>query len=79
MRALWAKGWCLFIDFKAKIIISVDADFLELGWLHNFHRQFSRLENIEKMNRLVAFDSYYSLTGHADIRVRIKPSQQLMR
>ncbi|AGH95727.1 TAT-variant-translocated molybdopterin oxidoreductase [Pseudobdellovibrio exovorus] len=65
---------------RAKMIVSVDADFLGT-WLTpvNFTRQFTDgRKNIETMNRLVSFDSTYSLTGaNADIRYRIKPSQQL--
>lgn len=65
---------------KAKMIVSVDADFLG-AWLSpmTFTKQFGEgRKDIEKMSRLVAFDSNYSLTGaNADIRVKIKPSQQL--
>lgn len=65
---------------RAKMIVSIDADFLG-AWLTpvNFTRQFTAgRKNIESMNRLVSFDSTYSLTGaNADIRYRIKPSQQL--
>ncbi len=65
---------------KAQIIVSIDADFLGT-WLAptTFTRQFSGArKEIEKMNRLVMFDSNYSLTGaNADLRIRIKPSQQL--
>lgn len=65
---------------KAKIIISIDADFLGT-WLApvQFTRQFAAgRKKIEHMNRLISFDSQYSLTGaNADIRFKIKPSQQL--
>ncbi len=65
---------------KAKIIISVDADFLGT-WLMptTFSRQFATArKDIENMPKLVVFDSAYSLTGaNADVRVRIKPSQQI--
>lgn len=65
---------------KAKVIVSVDADFLGT-WLTpvTFTKQFSSArKDIKNMNKLVAFDSGYSLTGaNADVRVRIKPSQQL--
>ena len=69
-------------DFEnAKTIVSIDADFLGT-WLTpvNFTRQFSAgRKEIEKMNRLYSFDSTYSLTGaNADIRFKIKPSQQLL-
>lgn len=65
---------------KAKTIVSIDADFLGT-WLTPVHftRQFSMArKNIEDMNRLYSFDSTYSLTAaNADIRFKIKPSQQL--
>jgi MoCo/4Fe-4S cofactor protein with predicted Tat translocation signal len=65
---------------KAKVIVSIDADFLGT-WLTpiTFTRQYSAgRKNIEKMNRMISFDSTYSLTGaNADIRFKIKPSQQL--
>jgi molybdopterin-containing oxidoreductase family iron-sulfur binding subunit len=65
---------------KAKMIVSVDADFLGT-WLMPtvFTKQFSKTrKDFAKMSRLVTFDSNYSLTGaNSDIRVRIKPSQQL--
>ncbi len=64
----------------AKMIVSIDADFLGT-WISPvaFTRQFSAgRKNIEKMSRMVSFDSTYSLTGaNADIRFKIKPSQQL--
>lgn len=65
---------------KAETIVSVDADFLGT-WLTPvaFTKQFSSArKNPASMNRLYSFDSTYSLTGsNADIRFRIKPSQQL--
>ena len=65
---------------KAKVIVSVDADFLGT-WLAPtaFSKQFAEARRSpEKMNKLVMFDSGYSLTGaNADVRVRIKPSLQL--
>ena len=65
---------------KAKIIVSVDADFLGT-WLAPtaFTRQFAAgRKDPATMNKLVSFDSNYSLTGaNADIRVKIKPSQQV--
>lgn len=65
---------------KAKTIVSIDADFLG-SWLTptSFSRQFSSgRKNLETMNRLISFDSTYSLTGaNADVRFKIKPSQQL--
>jgi molybdopterin-containing oxidoreductase family iron-sulfur binding subunit len=65
---------------KAKMIVSVDADFLGT-WLTpvTFNKQFSAgRKDIKNMSKLVVFDSNYSLTGaNADVRVRIKPSQQI--
>ena len=65
---------------KAKVIVSIDADFLGT-WLMptTFTKQFSAARrDIKNMSKLVVFDSHYSLTGaNADVRVRIKPSQQL--
>jgi len=65
---------------KAKMIVSIDADFLGT-WLNptQFTKQFSAArKDPKKMSKLVSFDSTYSLTGgNADIRFRIKPSQQL--
>lgn len=65
---------------KAKMIVSVDADFLGT-WIAPtaFTNQFAAgRKDVKNMNRLVSFDSTYSLTGaNADIRVKIKPSQQL--
>lgn len=65
---------------KAKMIVSVDADFLGT-WISPtaFTNQFVQgRKDIKNMNRMVSFDSNYSLTGaNADIRVKIKPSQQL--
>ncbi|HEY1078868.1 MAG TPA: TAT-variant-translocated molybdopterin oxidoreductase, partial [Bdellovibrio sp.] len=65
---------------KAKMIVSIDADFLGT-WIAPtaFTNQFvNGRKDIKNMNRLVSFDSNYSLTGaNADIRMKIKPSQQL--
>ncbi len=65
---------------KADVIVSIDADFLGT-WLTPvaFTRQFSAgRKDIKTMSKLVVFDSNYSLTGaNADVRVRIKPSQQI--
>ncbi len=65
---------------EAKVIVSVDADFLGT-WINPtaFTKQYSLgRKDIKNMSKLIAFDSNYSLTGaNADIRVRIKPSQQL--
>ncbi|MBX3019813.1 MAG: TAT-variant-translocated molybdopterin oxidoreductase [Bdellovibrionaceae bacterium] len=65
---------------RAKMIISVDGDFLGTYHMTNqLSKQFADGRRDPKtMNRLVAFESTYSLTGaNADIRVRIKPTQQL--
>lgn len=65
---------------KAKMIVSIDADFLGT-WISPtaFTNQFvNGRKDIKNMNRMVSFDSNYSLTGaNADIRMKIKPSQQL--
>lgn len=65
---------------KARVIVSIDADFLGT-WLTPtaFNQQFAvGRKNIEGMSELVVFDSNYSLTGsNADKRIKIKPSQQL--
>lgn len=66
---------------KAQVIVSIDADFLGT-WLMptTYTKQFSAgRKDIKNMSKLVAFDSHYSLTGaNADVRVRIKPSQQIL-
>jgi len=65
---------------KAKVIISIDTDILGT-WLNptRFNAQFGAArKDIEKMNQLVVFESGYSLTGaNADLRFKIKPSQQV--
>lgn len=65
---------------KAKIILSVGADFLGT-WMTpvTFSRQFAKgRRDIEGMNRLYSADAHFSLTGaNADIRFKVKPSQQL--
>lgn len=65
---------------KAKMIISIDADFLGT-WgtpVANTRLFAAGRKNPETMSRLISFDSTYSLTGaNADIRYKIKPSQQL--
>ncbi len=65
---------------NAKIIVSIDADFLGT-WLNTVASsgQFAQgRKDIKNMNKLISFDSNYSLTGaNADIRVKIKPSLQL--
>ena len=65
---------------KAQTIVSIDADFLGAwGPSTSASRLFADgRRNPDKMSRLYSFDSTYSLTGaNADIRFRIKPSQQL--
>jgi len=65
---------------KARMIVSIDTDFLGT-WLSpvTFSKQFAEgRRNFEKMNKLVIFESNYSLTGaNADVRIKIKPSYQL--
>jgi len=65
---------------RAKTIVSIDTDLLGT-WLAptQFARQFAtQRKTIAEMSRLIVFESNYSLTGaNADIRVPIKPSQQL--
>jgi molybdopterin-containing oxidoreductase family iron-sulfur binding subunit len=65
---------------KAQTIVSIDADFLG-AWMSPVAatKMFSGArKNLAAMNRLYSFDSTYSLTGsNADIRFKIKPSQQL--
>lgn len=65
---------------KAQVIVSIDADFLGAwGPAIQSTRQFAEgRRNPSKMSRLISFDSTYSLTAaNADIRFKIKPSQQL--
>jgi MoCo/4Fe-4S cofactor protein with predicted Tat translocation signal len=65
---------------KAKTIVSIDADFLG-SWGPSTAASVlfaNGRRHPDKMSRLISFDSVYSLTGaNADIRFRIKPSQQL--
>jgi MoCo/4Fe-4S cofactor protein with predicted Tat translocation signal len=80
-KAAYGQDVVPFLHFnKAKVIVSVDADFLGT-WLMptTFNQQFAEARKANKnMTKLVAFDSHYSLTGaNADVRVRIKPSQQI--
>ena len=65
---------------QAKTIVSIDADFLGAwGPAMAATRLFADgRRNPSEMSRLYSFDSTYSLTGsNADIRFKIKPSQQL--
>ncbi len=65
---------------KARMIVSIDTDFMGT-WLMPtaFMRQFADgRKNHKTMNRLVSFESVYTLTGaNADIRFKMKPSQQV--
>lgn len=65
----------------AKLIVSIDADFLGT-WLNptTHAKQFAAArKDIRNMNKLISFDSTMSLTAaNADIRFRIKPSQQIL-
>jgi MoCo/4Fe-4S cofactor protein with predicted Tat translocation signal len=64
----------------AKTIVSIDADFLGAwGPAMSATRLFAEgRRSPGQMSRLISFDSLYSLTGaNADIRFKIKPSQQL--
>ncbi len=63
---------------KAQVIVSVDADFLGTYLKPTtFAKQFAvGRRNYKKMNRLISFDSQYSLTGaNSDLRYKIKPSE----
>lgn len=77
----YGKGEVPFYRFdQAKMVVSIDADFLGT-WIAPvaFSRQYTQArKNIEKMNRVVVFESGFSLTGaNADLRVAIRPSQRL--
>ena len=65
---------------RARLIVSIDCDFLG-SWLYPtaFNRLYSQGRKANRdMNRLIVFESLLSLTGtNADLRYRIKPSQQL--
>lgn len=65
---------------RAKYILAVNNDFLGT-WLTptHFQRQFGKGRRAsEGMNKLVVFESVFSLTGsNADRRIRIRPSQSL--
>lgn len=76
-------GEAMFPEYrydKAQTIVSIDADFLGAwGPSTSASALFANgRRDPDKMTRLYSFDSVYSLTGaNADIRFRIKPSQQL--
>ncbi|PIS09741.1 MAG: molybdopterin oxidoreductase [Bdellovibrio sp. CG10_big_fil_rev_8_21_14_0_10_47_8] len=80
-KASYGEALVPFYRFdKAKVIVSIGADFLGTWMMPTtYTRQFSAgRKDIEKMNKLVVFDPHYSLTGaNADVRIRIKPSQQI--
>ena len=65
---------------KAKIIVSVGADFLGT-WLapEKFNHQFAKGRRAnEDMNKLIVFEALHSLTGaNADLRIKTAPSQFL--
>lgn len=65
---------------RAQVMVSIDCDFLGT-WLQptTFQKQFGSTRKADQgMSKLVVFESNYTLTGaNADVRVRIKPSQQL--
>ena len=65
---------------KAKIIVSVGADFLGT-WLapEKFNHQFAKGRRAnEDMNKLIVFEGLHSLTGsNADLRIKTAPSQFL--
>ncbi len=65
---------------RARLVLSINCDFLGT-WLYptDFNRMYSQAKKIhQNQNRLVVFESLLSLTGtNADVRIRIKPSQQL--
>jgi MoCo/4Fe-4S cofactor protein with predicted Tat translocation signal len=68
---------------KAKVIVALDADFLGLDWATPLPtKQFSKgrriasEEDLDKINRLYAVESQFSLTGaNADHRLRMRGSE----
>jgi MoCo/4Fe-4S cofactor protein with predicted Tat translocation signal len=67
---------------KAKVVVSLDSDFLGLDSLTPLPtKQFSKRrrvtdESLENLNRLYAVESQFSITGmNADHRLRLKPSE----
>jgi molybdopterin-containing oxidoreductase family iron-sulfur binding subunit len=80
-KAAYGEDSAPFYKFdKAKVIVSIDADFLGT-WISPtaFNRDFSAgRRDPSGMSKLIVFDSGYSLAGaNADMRVQIKPSQQV--
>jgi MoCo/4Fe-4S cofactor protein with predicted Tat translocation signal len=67
---------------KAKVIVALDHDFLGLDaptpfftWAFSRRRRVGSEEDLDKMNRLYAVESQFSLTGaNADHRLRMKGS-----
>ncbi|MGB1874141.1 MAG: TAT-variant-translocated molybdopterin oxidoreductase [Akkermansiaceae bacterium] len=85
--AAFGDGASVTTDFsKAKVVLSLDSDFLELdqqGPVSGFFKNrfiegagYNKKANPKAMNRLYAVEGGYSLTGGmADHRLRIAPSQ----
>jgi MoCo/4Fe-4S cofactor protein with predicted Tat translocation signal len=67
---------------KAKVVVALDYDFLGLDvpspfftWAFSKRRKVASEEDLDKMNRLYAIESQFSLTGaNADHRLRMKGS-----
>jgi MoCo/4Fe-4S cofactor protein with predicted Tat translocation signal len=67
---------------KAKVVVALDHDFLGLDvpspfftWAFSKRRKVASEEDLDKMNRLYAVESQFSLTGaNADHRLRMKGS-----
>lgn len=80
-KASYGEEAAPFYHFdKANLIVSIDADFLGAwGASTAYLKQFGKARrNPANMNKLVVFDSNYSLTGaNADVRIKSKPSLQL--
>ncbi len=65
---------------KAKVILGLDSDFLGLDWQtplptkqYSSGRRIAAEEDLEKMNRLYAVESQFSMTGlNADHRLRMR-------
>lgn len=85
--AAFGEGADVLADFsKAKVVLSLDSDFLELdqqGPVSGFFKNrfiegagYNKKANAKAMNRLYVVEGAYSLTGGmADHRLRIAPSQ----
>ena len=79
----YGSGLSPFYRFdRAELILSIDGDFLGTMPLSSLHtRGYSQARNVQngkkKMNRLLVFESMYSLTGsNADERYAIRPGDQ---